>query len=143
MNIEINPNESTIITFEVEVDGSETTPTPRLVVPISESGVSIMFEGQINGDKVEVDIADLLEMTNSTEFQCKLEVVVEDSIFVPWEENIVIKRPTQVKAKTVKSPLKESKVKVSAKTKDDPKPIKAPIMEVKKKSMNDMFFGGK
>ena len=140
--IEINPNEGTILKFEVDVSGSDETPKPRLVIPISDQGVSLTFEGVINDGKVEVNIQELLKLTDSKEFQGKLEVIVEDSIFVPWEENIVIKRPTKVKAKTVKAPIKESKVTVTAvKSSKDKAEVKAPVMEIKKKSMNDLFFG--
>ena len=41
--IEINPDESTILKFEVDVSGTEAIPQPRLVIPISEKGVSLTF----------------------------------------------------------------------------------------------------
>lgn len=138
--IEINPNDGTILKFQVDVSGSDETPKPRLVIPISEKGVSLVFEGVMNDGEVEVNIQELLKLTDSKEFQGKLEVVVEDSIFVPWEENIVIKRPTQVKAKTVKTPVKESKVTVTVAKSGDAEPDKQkPVMEIKRKSVQDMF----
>ena len=132
----------TKIKFEVDVSGSDETPKPRLVIPISDNGVSLVFEGTMNNGEVEVNISELLKLTDSKEFQGKLEVIIEgeDAIFVPWEDKIVIETPVGVKAKTVKqTPVKEEKIKVSA-TSGEPKTQKeAPIMEIKKKSLGDMF----
>ena len=140
MSITITPKD-TILTFEVDVSGSDEIPKPRLVIPISEK-VSLFFEGSIADSKVEVDISELLKLTDSTEFQGKLEVVIEaeDAIFVPWEDSIIIEKPLEVKAKTIKTPVKESKVTVTAKSETVSKvKTKAPIMEIKKKSVQEMF----
>lgn len=134
--IEISPNESTILKFKVDVEGTEETPQPRLVIPISKKGVSLVFEGNIKKDEVSVDVKELLKLTDSKEFSGKLEVIVEDSFFIPWEDKIVIKKSTTVKAKTVKNTIKESKkIQVKAKNKAD----KETVMEIKKKDLKDML----
>jgi hypothetical protein len=135
--MKLNPSEGTILKFKIDVSGTTSVPQPRLVIPISDKGISLVFEGVMNNGSVEVDVAQLLQLTDSTEFQGKLEVVIEDSIFVPWEENIEIESPTVVKAKAVKAPIKESTVTVSATTGKEE--VKAPIMELKKKSVSDLF----
>jgi hypothetical protein len=112
--IEINPKENTTLTFEVDVSGTVATPKPRLLVQLGE-GVNLAFEGVVNDGSVDVDIAELLKLTESNEFEAKLEVIVEDCIFVPWEEKIVINKPTIVEAAAVTE--KVEKPKVTAKTK--------------------------
>ncbi len=134
--IEIDPKQSTILKFEVDVSGSEAIPKPRLVIPISEKGISLIFEGIINDGKVEVDVSELLQLTDSKKFKGKLEVIVEDSIFVPWEEDIVIKKSAVVKAKTINSSVKESKIVVTASNNEDSDDS---LMEIKKKSIRDLF----
>jgi hypothetical protein len=109
MSIEINPKESTILSFEVNVTGSKETPVPRLVIPISDNGMSLVFEGTMKDGKVSVDVSELLTLTDSLEFNGKLEVVVEDSIFVPWEEKLVIIQPLEVQAEAVKIEVTEKK----------------------------------
>ncbi len=138
MSIIINPDENTLLKFEVDVSGSQETPIPRLIIPISET-VSLVFKGTMNNGEVEVDVSDLLELTNSKEFKGSLEVVLENEIFYPWEDIIVIKEKPKVKAKTIKNTIKESKVKVSAKTKTKTTKKKIPVMELKKKNLGDMF----
>ncbi len=139
MSIIIKPQENKILRFEVDVSGSTETPEPRLIIPISES-VSLMFEGKINKGEVEVDVSDLLELTDSKEFKGKLEVLVESEVFTPWEDSIIIKESKQVKVKSVKTPIKESKVNVKAKTKKAKTTKKeSKIMELKKKNLGDMF----
>jgi len=136
MPLIIDKKSNTKLKFEVDVSGSEETPEPRLIIPISET-VSLMFQGEINKDEVEVDVSDLLELTNSKEFKGRLEVVVEGEIFTPWEDSIIIKESKQVKAKSIKTPIKESKVKVKAKSTKTK--TKVPVMELKKKNLGDMF----
>ena len=138
MSIIIKPNENKILKFEVDVSGTEETPEPRLIIPISES-VSLMFEGQINKDEVEVDVTDLLKLTNSKEFNGKLEVVVEGEIFTPWEDSIIIKESKQVKAKNIKTPVQESKVNVKAKTYSSKSTPTRKTMQIKKKNLGDLF----
>ena len=135
MSIIIKPKENKVLKFEVDVSGSEETPEPRLIIPISET-VSLMFQGEVNKDEVNVDVSDLLELTDSKEFKGRLEVVVENEIFTPWEDSIVIKESRTVKAKSIKTPIKESKIKVKAK---NTKAKSIPVMEIKKKNLGDMF----
>lgn len=140
MALKINPDESTIIKFEVDVSGSKETPLPRLIIPISENGIGLIFEGKLDNGIVEVDVSELIKLTDSKTFSGKLEVVVEDSIFYPWEDTIQIKEVTKVKAsaKKTKTSLKESKIKVSVKNQKSNNNTKK-VMELKKKNLGDMF----
>ena len=90
---------------------------------------------------VSVDISELLKLTDSKEFSGKLEVIIEDNIFVPWEETIEIIAPVKVKAVSKKSPIKESNINVSVKKTEVENIEKKKPMELKKKSVKDLFFG--
>ena len=126
--IEINPKENTTLSFSVDVSGTTATPRPRLIVPIEE-GLYLAFEGKFNEGTVEVDIAGLLEMTKQTSFAAKLEVVVEDSIFTPWEEELVINKPAEVKASTIKVEEKKVVVKAEKATKSGDVATPVPVEE--------------
>ena len=142
MSIKINPNESTELKFQVNVSGSYDTPNPRLVIPITENGISLVFEGTLNDHEVTVDISELLSLTDSTEFNGKLEVIVGENIFVPWEDEIVIDKPTTVVATSMDTPVikEETKVEVKVKRAKKKKPLeektepKKKVMKVKKKT---------
>jgi len=138
--IEINPKESTTLNFKVNVSGSNAIPQPRLIIPISKK-VSLVFEGKMVEGEVEVNISELLELTDSKKLKGKLEVIIEDNIFYPWEDIIKIKNTTSVKAETVKKPIKESKIKVSANTADSEVIIEdeEDVIEIKPKNLKDMF----
>ncbi len=138
--INIDPKEGTILKFSVDVSGSEETPKPRLVIPISDKGISLVFEGTMKNGEVEVNISELIKLTDSKKFSGELEVVVDDSIFYPWKDSIVIKESTQVKA-SIKSTkkLNEDKVKVTAKkTSKESKESPVPIIKIKK-NLGDLF----
>jgi len=142
MSIKINPDESTELKFQVNVVGSSDIPNPRLIIPISENGISLVFEGKLDDNEVTVDISELLTLTDSINFDGKLEVIVGENIFVPWEDEITIEQPTKVVATSLMSePIKEE-TKVEAKVevvkpknktvKESTKPKK--VMKVKKKT---------
>ena len=140
--IEINPKESTTLHFKVNVSGSNASPKPRLNIPIGNKGVSLVFEGTMVDGEVEVNISELLKLTDSKKVQGILEVVVSDNIFYPWKDTIVIKEATSVKAITTKSPLKESKVEVSFVEQTEQTIQTKPEVEVKptiKKKLGDLF----
>lgn len=126
--IEINPKENTTLSFEVDVSGTTAPAKPRLIVPLGE-GLYLAFEGTVNEGTVEVDIAELLALTDSTEFNAKLEVVVEDSIFTPWEEKLVINKPKEVKASAIKVEEKKIVVKAEKATKSGDVATPVPVVE--------------
>ena len=143
MSIKINPNESTELKFQVNVSGSYDTPNPRLVIPITENGISLVFEGILNDHEVTVDISELLLLTDSTEFNGKLEVIVGENIFVPWEDEITIDKPTTVVATSMDIPTIKEETKVEVKVVKKPKKKKIieeddepkkKIMKMKKKT---------
>lgn len=140
MSIKINPDESTELKFQVNVVGSSDIPNPRLIIPISENGISLVFEGRLDDHEVTVDISELLTLTDSVNFDGKLEVIVGESIFIPWEDEINIEQPTKVIATSLTSIPVVEETKVEAKVvktkkkvvKEETKPKK--IMKVKKKT---------
>jgi len=134
--IKIKPSEATILNFQVDVEGSDKSPIPRLVIPISDKGISLVFEGTLKDGEVEVDVSELLELTDSKSFKGSLEVIVDDSIFYPWTDTIIIEAETKVKAKNIKKVIKESKVSVKARTKKEI--VEDDVMVVKKK-LGDIF----
>lgn len=147
--INIDPKKSTILEFSVSVEGSTDSPKPRLVIPISKNGVSLIFEGEINDNKVQIDVSDLLKLTDSKQFSGKLEVIVEGNIFVPWEDELVIKKDPKVSVDEVTHVVTEDNTGSNIDVKSnilenteqtEPSNKKPSIMKVKKKSIEDMFF---
>ncbi len=141
MSLTISPKESTILKFKIDVSGSARVPIPRLIIPINERGVHLVFEGIMNNGQVEVDVQELLELTNSKEFSGKLEVIIEDQIFVPWEETIIIEESLEVKAKTVKAKKTKKKIIVeAAESKTESKTeLNEELKVMKLKSAKDLF----
>lgn len=138
MSIKINPDESTELKFQVNVVGSSDLPNPRLIIPISESGVGLVFEGKLDDHEVTVDISDLLELTDSVNFDGRLEVIVGENIFVPWEDEITIEQPLKVSVSSLMDePTLKEETKVEA-TVEVVKPKKKVVKEQKKKKIMEV-----
>lgn len=105
--INIRADKEFSMDFQINIEGSEQTPQVRFVFEMS-NGVNISFPGhyQKANDKVRVSLPSLnsIGLFEETEnVNAKLEVIVEDSYFAPWQDVISIKHPMQVTAEAVES----------------------------------------
>jgi len=99
------------LSFKVNVEGSNEKPDVRFAF-VMPNGVNISFPGQYNGnDMVEVSLPSLesLGLFNETSsINAKLEVIVENNYFVPWNDTIGIRHPVRVSAESVEYDKQET-----------------------------------
>ncbi len=93
----------------------------RLVVETSD--YSLLFKGEINSKgKCEIPIRKLKGLIDeSTTGNIRLEVIAEDTFFIPWESDFEVdaskKVTVEVKSQSTKKPIVETKVNVKVKNK--------------------------
>lgn len=108
----IKPEESHEIDFDIEIDGSQEKPSDiRFVIEAPreedvQDSFSIICRAVRTEDSVKVYIPKLLNLFKAGSYRAKLEVVLENRLFVPLDEEILIEKETTVKVKT-EEPKKE------------------------------------
>ena len=102
----------------IKIEGSSLSKsTARLVVETND--YSLMFNGKISSNgKCEIPIKKLKGLIDeSTKGNMRLEVIAEDTYFVPWKSDFEIeaskKVTVEVKSQSDKKVIKENKVQVS------------------------------
>ena len=83
---------------EIQIEGARKDQTQVRMVVETEDW-SLVFPGKFNNGKCEVPIKKLSILEEGMTGTMKLEVIVEDTIFVPWEENFTVKNSKNVKVK--------------------------------------------
>lgn len=83
---------------EIQIEGARKDQTQVRMVVETEDW-SLVFPGNFNNGKCEVPIKKLSILEEGMKGTMKLEVIVEDTIFVPWEENFTVKNSKNVKVK--------------------------------------------
>lgn len=114
----IDPSISHELTFDLNISGSKDEPSDiRFVIesqidPSTGDSVqdvfSIICRAVRSPDGVKITIPRLLNLFRSGSYKSRLEVVLEDRLFVPLSEEIYIMEPTKVE---LKEPVKETKTK--------------------------------
>jgi hypothetical protein len=103
---------------DIKIEGTSLSKsTARLVVETNE--YSLMFNGKISSNgKCEIPIKKLKGLIDeSTKGNMRLEVIAEDTYFIPWKSEFEIddskKVTVEVKSQSNKKVIKENKVQVS------------------------------
>ena len=103
---------------DIKIEGTSLSKsTARLVVETND--YSLMFNGQISTDgKCEIPIKKLKGLIDeSSKGNIRLEVIAEDTYFVPWKSEFEIeaskKVTVEVKSQSDKKVIKENKIQVS------------------------------
>jgi hypothetical protein len=115
MMIQINRNKPTILNFSLEVHGSNQPPTARLVIPISET-LAIVVNGDVDKSVITVEvppIAEYYKLDESVIKNSKLEVIIDESLFIPWSGELGIKDTPVVNATVSESTKRTSKIKAT------------------------------
>ena len=82
--ITINPNKAKTLTFKVDITGSTTPPIARLVFSMKNES-SMMFNALIENNIVKVNIPPLTPVYREMLGEAKLELIVGEFYFSPWE----------------------------------------------------------
>ena len=93
--ITINPNKSKTLTFKVDITGSSTQPVARLVFPMKNQS-AMMFNALIENNIVKVDIPPLNPIYQDMLGEAKLELIVGEFYFSPWEGQFEFKEEPNV-----------------------------------------------
>lgn len=101
----------------ISVSGASLSDT-KCRLMIESADISLVFSGDIDTDgKVEIPIRSLAKFfPEGVSGNMKLEVIAENTYFVPWESEFTVKTKKKVTAEVVSS--KSSPVLVEAETKD-------------------------
>ena len=115
-------DKSELFECDIKLEGASLSKSKaRLVVETSD--YSLLFKGEINSKgKCEIPIRKLKGLIDeSTTGNIRLEVIAEDTFFIPWESDFEVdaskKVTVEVKSQTVKKPIVEAKVNVKVKNK--------------------------
>lgn len=119
--IELKLNKESELTFNINIEGSENPPKAKLVFGLNENmelGIKGTFKDEGHLTVSVPSLLDLKERFNDEKVRGYLEVVVEDSYHIPWEDDFNLKTPVTVKAEesTVKKedPKKEIKISINS-----------------------------
>ena len=115
-------DKSELFECDIKLEGASLSKSKaRLVVETSD--YSLLFKGEINSSgKCEIPIRKLKGLIDeSTTGNIRLEVIAEDTFFIPWESDFEVdaskKVTVEVKSQTTKKPIVETKVNVKVKNK--------------------------
>lgn len=98
-------NKSQKFECTVEISGNTVKNTEcRLIFIPENDNKKIFFEGKIEKNKCWVDIPPLKEINSIGKL--KLEIIVDDTLFSPWESTYEIKTPVSVESVEITSPSK-------------------------------------
>ena len=113
-------DKSELFECDIKLEGASLSKSKaRLVVETSD--YSLLFNGSISsGGKCEIPIRKLKGLIDeNTSGNIRLEVIVEDTYFTPWESDFEVdaskKVTVEVKSQTTKKPIIEAKVEVKVK----------------------------
>lgn len=115
----IKLDESTKLEFGVSITGASGVPQSRLVIEGKDFAVSYACKQTMNG--VEADLANLKGVLPAGEYPVRLEIVIENKIYTPLQDTIVIEPGVEITSKpqavvNVEESIKIEPVTVTAKT---------------------------
>lgn len=113
----IDPSVSHELNFDLKISGTKEEPSDvRFIIESKvdpETGedvqdvYSIICRAVRSSDSVKIIIPKLLNLFRSGAYKTRLEVVIENKLFVPLSEEILIEEPTRVE---LKDPIKETSI---------------------------------
>jgi hypothetical protein len=112
----INPSVNNTVKFKLDVDGADTLPICRLLIPaISTAGtIQITLDGNIEDGSVSFEIPVLktfLEKGTKKLGNCTLEAIIDDQYFILNQFDIDLKEDISIKAEISEGAKEESKSK--------------------------------
>ena len=91
-------DESTQLEFGVQITGAEGKPNARFVVEGKDYSISYPCQPMPDGG-IKVEVGDFKNMFAAGEYPCRLEIVIENKIFVPFEDTIVLEPNVEITSK--------------------------------------------
>lgn len=129
----IKLDESTKLEFGVQITGAEGKPNARFVIEGTDMSVSYPCH-RMSGGGIEVEIGNLKNVFPAGEYPVRLEIIIENKIFIPYEDTIILEpnvhvtsKPTGIKE--VKESVQVGKVVVKPQPKADKTPAKEVVSE--------------
>lgn len=101
-------DESTKLEFGVAITGTTDVPKTRLVIDGAQ--YSISYPCKQTNEGVEVEINELKNILPAGTYPVRLEVVIENKIYIPFKDTITLEPFVEIQTTpvAVKSPVKES-----------------------------------
>ena len=129
----IKLDESAKLEFGVQITGAEGKPNARFVVEGPDMSVSYPCH-RMSGGGIEVEVGNLKNVFPAGEYPVRLEIIIENKIFVPFEDTIILEPNVHVttkpqSVKEVKESVQVGQVVVKPQPKAEPKPAKEQISE--------------
>ena len=110
--MKINPTKKTSLRFEIALSGAKETPVARLMIKPDNENYYIGIPASVNGGIVEAKITkEMIKGFTFEEGEVCLEVIVGESIFVPWKESLMIEEKFQLDVKPIQEEQIEEEVK--------------------------------
>ena len=117
-------------TCQLEIEGTETSNTDSRLILETDKGFSLLFPGKVSeSGKCTVSIDKIKHVLKENDAgTIKLEVIADDTMFVPWESNFVVKvsKKVSLSESSNLASSKPSKPSVKAVVVESSEPEKAP-----------------
>lgn len=119
--LEINLDKENIYEWNIDVkNDSDVNDEPNVRFVIEASNLSFIVNAENNGKNIySVSIPPLVKQLGEGDVKCRLEVIVADRYFVPWEAEAKTMRTIKVEAKKVVK--KKEGIKITANIKESNK----------------------
>jgi hypothetical protein len=100
MSYKLYTDKSDEFSCEISVKNASTKDSIARLVVESTEGINLIFNGKIEGNKCVVPIKRLKGLLEeNTKGNIHLEIIVEDTFFVPWKSDFLVENHTSVKVK--------------------------------------------
>jgi hypothetical protein len=103
-------DEGTTLEFGVSITGAESRPRAQFV--IEGKNYSIAFPCRPVGDGIEVEIGELENIFESGEYPVRLEIMIEDKVYIPFQDTISLEPNVHITTKPKESRRLKESVKV-------------------------------
>jgi len=122
--IDLKLNKESELSFELNIEGNKSTPKARLIFEI-DNQMELAIIGKISENSVKITVPslmDLKEKLSGENVKGYLEVIVDESYFVPWDELFSLTAPITVQAESTKIVNnKAPEIKISVKSSNKPR----------------------
>lgn len=147
--LKLSLSKKNTLEFDVKVEGSSNNSHPDVRLLLEADNHIYLYRCQKKLDKYTVDVPPLIGEVKSNKCKSRLEVIVDDRYFVPWESELVLEHNIEVSAKPVNKTHaeivrenKENDVTVSIKSNKIKSNDKTNIDQLTENIMNNLIDNG-
>ena len=128
-------NKSQTFECKVEIEGADGNKArSRLIFSPKSDSKKIFFEGTVKAGTCEIEVPPLKDVVDNG--GVVLEIIVDDTLFSPWESTYEIKEPVKIESVELTKPTKSVKMIEDNVTLKTEKP-KVTVQSVKKETKNN------